>query len=1430
MCISSKLAAQQIRFIENKGQWENQVLYKAEIPGGSLYITSAGLVYNLIDEKALHELQHNKAATENINAHAIFVDFLQAQSTVTSMPENGFSTLYNYYLGNNPDKWAEGVKAFQKITLRNVYPKTDFVIEGMDGWVKTSFVLRHGANPANIQLKYRGANQLKIENQDLVTIHSLGQFKEDAPETFIKNGNFKQNINSYFVLRGDTLSYGLSVFKGISRYDSLIIDPSLVFSTFSGSVADNFGFTSTFDLNGNGYGGGTVYASGFPTTPGAYQISFAGGTSGGSAGSGGARDCGILKFSANGSQLLYATYLGGSNNEQPHSMSCDANGNLYILGTTASSNFPYINGYDATYNGSTDIFIASLSANGNQLRSSTFFGGSSSDGLNTHNVNNSQQKLQYNYGDEFRGDIRIDPITGNICIASTTTSSSIPLVNPIQSALNGSQDGLVLILTPDLKTILFSTYFGGSSYDAAYGLRIDKNILYVTGGTLSSDLPRKSTNGTFLHHGGVDGFLAKFEISSTGNITNPINLYIGSSGYDQTYFVSTDKHNRVFLTGQTTGVFAKVGNVYYESGGKQFITVIDSSLSQIVLQSTYGSGSTYPKLSPSAFMVDQCDRVYISGWGGSANQSHNSNTSLVNGLITTSDAFQKTTDGSDFHLIIFNKNLASVGYATYIGGPNSSEHVDGGTSHFDEAGIVYQSVCAGCGGYSDFPTTPNAYSKTNNGKRPNNPRAGGCNNAVFKFSARPTPYPPVMQDTTLIITASDSLVYLFNATDANSDLIRVTSIGGRIAGFAPPYTPSLTTLSSSAGLLQMQLAWRSGCEHANDTLVLWIGLSDNACEAEQTSVGKITIIVKPAPTPAVNISCVKRNGLSSILFDWENLQPENQKYIKAINVYRSKNNGTYITDTAIITSATNGKFLDQNLENLDVNNYCYRIRTVNVCSVLGDLSRETCSMSFDTIVRPSKYKFSRDSVLYVNAVDVLDAAIHIADTAFGDSVFVYSAGSAHTTENFEITHQNGFGNASIQFHFQTSCDMVGDTFYVKFWVMDNRCPIPMRDSGIVYIVVLPAPPAFSTNLNCVKFKGGNDVAISWKTPANTNNLRYLSLLKYAKNTFSTIDTFSINYTADVLQTVADLTTDTTCFAMVAYNQCNIPTDTGEFACVPWAESAYPESIVPHYVTVVNNKQIEISWSKNKTNQARISRFIPTNKTRTVVAELSLAANDTIWTDKNVQVQEKQYCYVIEPISDCGLLPKFSPYACSILLHGKSEPFTHYLDWTPYEHFEYGTNKHELSKQDLTETSFSLINTSYSNKHNTFTDEKLNHETGVFYYQVQATENFPNSYTALSNTVELVQAPLLHVPNAFTPNGDGTNDTWNIVPVFVKEYHLKVYDRWGKLVFETTDKHKQMSDKDFNNEILALDAFVYVATYTGFEGTVKQVTGNVTILK
>lgn len=120
--------------------------------------------------------------------------------------------------------------------------------------------------------------------------------------------------------------------------------------------------------------------------------------------------------------------------------------------------------------------------------------------------------------------------------------------------------------------------------------------------------------------------------------------------------------------------------------------------------------------------MDVCGNVYVSGWGANILQS----AVHLNGMPISADAFQSTPpNGFDFYLFVMERDAESLLYGSYMGGSSAREHVDGGTSRFDKYGVVYQSVCGGCGGFSDFPTTSNAWSNTNN--------SSNCNNLLFKY-------------------------------------------------------------------------------------------------------------------------------------------------------------------------------------------------------------------------------------------------------------------------------------------------------------------------------------------------------------------------------------------------------------------------------------------------------------------------------------------------------------------------------------------------------------------------------------------------------------------------------------------------------------------------------------------------------------------------
>ena len=157
--------------------------------------------------------------------------------------------------------------------------------------------------------------------------------KESSPYTYQTDVNGKKEIQCKYVIKDNVVKFYV---KNYDPTKTLIIDPVIVFCSFSGSTADNWGFTATYGPDGSMYGGGIVFGSGFPTSSGAYQTTYQGGGAVGI-------DIGIIKLSPDGSNRIYATYLGGSGDEQPHSLIVDPQGNLVVAGRSNSTNYPVLN-------------------------------------------------------------------------------------------------------------------------------------------------------------------------------------------------------------------------------------------------------------------------------------------------------------------------------------------------------------------------------------------------------------------------------------------------------------------------------------------------------------------------------------------------------------------------------------------------------------------------------------------------------------------------------------------------------------------------------------------------------------------------------------------------------------------------------------------------------------------------------------------------------------------------------------------------------------------------------------------------------------------------------------------------------------------------------------------------------------------------------
>lgn len=704
-------------FKQNKGQWNEVIEYKADLIDGAMFLEKQGITYHFKDKsylRASHATKEYIPKPKNVKGHVVRVKFKGANTNPIISSERKSPHYENYFVGTDKSKWASEVRVFNEVSYSNIYPGIDFKIYESQSNMKYDFIVSPGANHKNIQVEYNGADDLYIDQGVLYVKTTITDIIENKPYAYqIINGEKVEVICNY-KLKRNILKFDFP--KGYDKTKELIIDPVLIFSSYSGAVSDNFGYTATYDTLGFTYGGGVIFGTSYPTTTGAYDTSFNGGSGGRTSVP---ADIAISKFNANGSALVYSTFLGGAGDESPHSIVTNDAGELYILGTTGSSNFPTSVGcYDNTFNGGTnfpgsavdypsgcDIIITKLNAAGTALLSSTYVGGSGNDGLNNN------AGLKNNYGDEFRGEIIVDQ-SNNCYVSSVTNSTNFPVVGG-SGFKGGSSDGVVFKLNPTLSVLTWSTHIGGSGIDAAYGIQQDAaGNTFIAGGTTSTNLD----SAVNTNSGGVDGFLAKY---SPANILLN-SRYIGTASYDQCYFVQIDIFDSVYTFGQSLGAMPVTAGKYSNAGSHQFIQKYDNTLTTLDFSTVFGSTSSTINISPSAFLVNDCGLIYMSGWGGTVNSAGGTTT----GLPISAGAFQTTTDGSDFYLMVLEKNATGLNYATFFGGSGSNEHVDGGTSRFDKKGNVYQAVCAGCSG--SFPTTPGAWATTNG--------STNCNLGVFKFN------------------------------------------------------------------------------------------------------------------------------------------------------------------------------------------------------------------------------------------------------------------------------------------------------------------------------------------------------------------------------------------------------------------------------------------------------------------------------------------------------------------------------------------------------------------------------------------------------------------------------------------------------------------------------------------------------------------------
>ena len=803
-----------IRFTENKNQWEDFIHYRAQLDGGALYVESNALTYSFYDKETLRST-HDNLKTKPVRAiktTGFKVSFLNSNTKPLIESYNPYKDYNNYFIGKDKNRWAGNVKNYQKLMYNGLH--------------------------------YDRTAKISLHKGQLLIKTTLSELVEHEPYAYqIINGN-KVEVPCGFKLKKNTVSFSFP--KGYDKEHELVIDPMLVFACTSGSTADCFGFCATYDTQGNLYSGGIAFDPGYPlfnaydstyngNSLNVYDV-FAGGVV--------TENCPnvvITKYDSSGLFLHYSTYIGGSHSETVTSLIVDANNNLYMHGATGSSNFPITSqAYDNTFDGGdsvffarsgtnfhygSDLYVAKLSAGGNQLLASTFIGGSKNDGLNlnntpysTSNFNSAtggeyaSDSLQYNYGDQYRGDIEIDNY-GNPVIISCTRSSDFPIKYGFDNTLGGKQDAILFKFNPNLSQLQWSTFIGGSDNDGGYGMSIGKdNRLYITGGTRSSNFPVSHGAYDTTYNGGwCDGYIAK--ISQNGDSLLEA-TYIGTNNYDQSFFIQLDKTQNVYVYGQSLGnMTVTPSSIYNNPGAHQFISKLNNKLNSLMFQTVVGHSTSFTDISPTAFLIDNCQNVYISGWGG----DYRTTDSMLNMPITPATIQDTGRDGYNFYLMQLSTNCNSLLYGTYYGGDISKEHVHGGTSRYDKRGIVYQTLCTSClrpGDtlvHQDFPLYP-ANAWPGDGIPNHNTQDGNCTEGVFKinfsppivvanFTANNYGCAPLTVNFHNASSGATSYLWNFGGTDTTSSVlnpIRTYSTAGTYTAMLMVYNPTTCNLSDTS--------------------------------------------------------------------------------------------------------------------------------------------------------------------------------------------------------------------------------------------------------------------------------------------------------------------------------------------------------------------------------------------------------------------------------------------------------------------------------------------------------------------------------------------------------------------------------------------------------------------------------------------------------
>jgi hypothetical protein len=682
-----------LTFEANQGQTAGQVKFLSRGKGYTAFLTGNGMILSLRPSQgSARQPNANNPATAAAQAPTVLqFTLVGAAANPTVVGEDLQPGKVNYFIGNDPTKWQTNIATYGKIRYHNVYPGIDMVYYGNHRQLEYDFAVAPGADPNQIQFAIAGANSISLDSSgNLVLDTGNGDLHFERPMIYQESNGVRVPVPGAYVMK-DATHIGFSV-SAIDPTKPTVIDPVLVYASYLGGAGDDVATGVAVDSTGSVYLAGYTDSTDFPIAtlgslpPGNTHVF-------------------VSKFDPSGSNLVYSDYLGGNNYEYGFALTINSADEVYVTGSTASSNFPVVNAYDSTYPGSFNIFLTEISADGSTLLYSTYFGGNGSD---------------------LPSSIVLDS-SSDVLIAGNTTSTNFPVSNAYQSTVSANQGGVfgnygfLSKFTPDGSALVYSTYFAGntnvsyncggtpcwsSPYSGINGLAVDAGgNAYVGGTTNTYNFPTTSntyqTSNSAPENGTV-AFVSKF--SSSGTLTYSTYFYESSGAMTAVNGIAVDSSGSAYVTGTafSDGTFPLTTtaicdpSVYGENCEFSFVTKFNSTASSLLYSTFLGP---YNLSTPVAIALDANDDAYILG-------STNSTTfQLVNGIEGFSTEGTQYVVGSDYDILLVEIDPAAASqlFATYLGGSGNNT---AGAMVLDASANIY---VTGSTDSIDFPVSQGSF-------------------------------------------------------------------------------------------------------------------------------------------------------------------------------------------------------------------------------------------------------------------------------------------------------------------------------------------------------------------------------------------------------------------------------------------------------------------------------------------------------------------------------------------------------------------------------------------------------------------------------------------------------------------------------------------------------------------------------------------------